>query len=124
MKSNITMPQGLKLYYKQELSLAKESFNKQHYQESWRYLERAYILSKPYPIEHTAVHWKMLKFWIRLKNTKEVLGQIPRLLIGGVKSFVGKVPVGNMGGANVPPLLAMEIPKDLQEIIDSVKSKR
>lgn len=124
MKFNITMPQGLKLYYKQELSLAKESFNKQHYQESWRYLERAYILSKPYPIEHTAVHWKMLKFWIRLKNTKEVLGQIPRLLIGGVKSFVGKVPVGNMGGANVPPLLAMEIPKDLQEIIDSVKSKR
>ena len=123
MKFNTTMPHGLMLYYKQELSLAKESFNKQHYQESWRYLERAYILSKPYPIEHTAVHWKMLKFWIRLKNTKEVLGQIPRLLIGGVKSFVGKVPVGNMGGANVPPLLAMEIPKDLQEIIDSVKSK-
>jgi len=66
----------------------------------------------------------MLKFGIRLKNTKEVLGQIPRLLIGGVKSFVGKVPVGNTGGANVPPLLPMEIPKDLQEIIDSVKSKK
>lgn len=123
MKFNTTMPHGLKLYYKQELSLAKESFNKQHYQESWRYLERAHILSQPYPIEHTAVHWKMLKFGIRLKNMREVLGQIPRLLIGGIKSFVGKVPVGNTGGANVPPLLPMEIPKDLQEIIDSVKSK-
>jgi hypothetical protein len=124
MKFNTTMPQAIKLYYRQELSLAKESFYKQHYQESWRFLERAHILSQPYPNEHTAVHWEMLKFGIRLKNKKEVLGQIPRLLIGGVKSFVGKVPVGNTGGANVPALLPMEIPNDLQKIIDSVKSKK
>lgn len=59
----------------------------------------------------------MLKFGIRIKNAKEILGQIPRLLVGGVKSFVGTIPVGNTGGANVPPLKPMEIPKDLQQII-------
>lgn len=59
----------------------------------------------------------MLKFGIRIKNAKEILGQIPRLLVGGVKSFVGTIPVGNTGGTNVPPLKPMEIPKDLQQII-------
>jgi hypothetical protein len=59
----------------------------------------------------------MLSFGISIKNTKEVLGQIPRLLLGGVKSFVGKIPAGNTGGANVPPLTPMEIPADLQIII-------
>jgi hypothetical protein len=61
----------------------------------------------------------MLQFGIKIKSPKEVFGQIPRLLVGGVKSFVGSIPVGNTGGANVPPLKPMEIPKDLQEIINS-----
>jgi len=59
----------------------------------------------------------MLLFCIKIKNTKEIIGQIPRLLVGGVKSFVGKIPVGNSGGANVPPLQPMEIPEDLLAII-------
>jgi hypothetical protein len=60
----------------------------------------------------------MLLFGIKIKDTREVVGQLPRLLIGGVKSFVGEIPVGNTGGANVPPLKRMEIPADLKKIID------
>ena len=59
----------------------------------------------------------MILFAFRIKNTKEILGQIPRLLVGGVKSFVGEIPVGNTGGANVPPLKSMEIPNDLKQIL-------
>ena len=58
----------------------------------------------------------MLQFGIKIKSSKEIIGQIPRLLVGGVKSFVGHIPVGNTGGANVPPLKTMEIPEDIQEI--------
>jgi hypothetical protein len=47
-----------------------------------------------------------------------VLGQLPRLLVGGVKSFAGQIPVGNTGGANVPPLRPMPVPEELQAIID------
>jgi hypothetical protein len=61
----------------------------------------------------------MLLFGIKTKNTKEVIGQIPRLLVGGVKSFVGNIPLGNTGGANVPPLQPMEIPEDLLIIIQT-----
>ena len=62
----------------------------------------------------------MLKFGIKIKSTKEVFGQFTRLVFGGVKSFVGTVPIGNTGGANVPPLKPMEIPNDLQEILNKI----
>jgi hypothetical protein len=63
----------------------------------------------------------MLLFGIKIKDLKEIIGQIPRLLVGGIKSFVGEIPVGNTGGANVPPLQKMEIPDELQNIINKHK---
>jgi hypothetical protein len=121
MKINTSMPQALKPFYLTELIQANKEFKEKHYQQSWQHLERAHILAQPYAAAHTAVHLKMLYFGIKLKNGKEILGQIPRLLFGGVKSFVGKIPVGNTGGANVPPLLTMQIPEDLLSIINSNK---
>lgn len=118
------MPERLKSFYKSELSAATLAFSKGELQNSWNHLERAHILAQPYPVQHTVVHWKMLQFGIHIKNLREVVGQIPRLLLGGVKSFVGKVPVGNTGGANVPPLRPMEIPADLALIISGVKKLR
>lgn len=117
MKLNTTIPSGLRTHFDKEVELFKEYFTRNHLQQAWRHLERAHILGQSYPVEHTAIHWKMLKFGISIKNWHEVLGQVPRLLVGGVKSFVGKIPVGNTGGANVPPLMPMEIPEDLQEIL-------
>ena len=79
-------------------------------------MERAHIIGQKYPYAHTLVHWKMLQFGFKIKNGKEIFGQIPRLIFGGIKSFVGKIPVGNTGGANVPPLKPFPIEKDLQDI--------
>lgn len=59
----------------------------------------------------------MLEFGFKIKSREEILEQVLRLLVGGVKSFVGNIPVGNTGGANVPPLRPMEIPEDLQELM-------
>lgn len=114
---NTIIPKKLLPYFEKEMEGAKHEFQKGNYQSSWNHLERAHIIGQKYPYEHTYVHWKMLLFGIRIKNSKEVMGQIPRLLVGGVKSFVGKIPVGNTGGANVPPLRPMEIPEDIQEIL-------
>jgi hypothetical protein len=63
----------------------------------------------------------MLLFGIKIKDIKEIIGQIPRLLVGGVKSFVGEIPVGNTGGANVPPLKSMGIPEELKRIMEENK---
>jgi len=117
MKLYWKMPDGLTAHFKSELNNYRENFAKQNLSVAWRHLERAHIIGQPYPVEHTHVHWKMLVFAFKIKNAKEIFGQIPRLLVGGVKSFVGKIPVGNTGGANVPPLQPMEIPEDLKEIM-------
>jgi hypothetical protein len=61
----------------------------------------------------------MLKFGFWQKDTKEVLSQIIRLLVGGWKSFIDHVPLGNTGGANVPPLKSMPIPNDIKNLFNS-----
>lgn len=117
MKLYWTMPESVKAFYRKELQSFTVEFKKGNLQVAWHHLERAHILGQPWPREHSYVHWIMLKFGISIKDTREIFGQIPRLLIGGVKSFVGNIPVGNTGGANVPPLQPMEIPNDLAEIL-------
>jgi hypothetical protein len=118
MNFNTLMPERLKIYYCKELELYREYLNKKELPKAWQQLERAHVLGQSYPFQHTEVHWLMLKFGIRIKSTKEIIGQIPRLLVGGVKSFVGVIPVGNTGGANVPPLKSMPIEKELLDIIE------
>lgn len=115
------MPSALKPYYRQELAAYRTSFLAKDLLQAWRHLERAHIIGQAYPWEHTYAHWLMLKFGFAIKNRKEIIGQVPRLLIGGVKSFVGKIPVGNTGGANVHPLKPMEIPADIRKILEQLR---
>jgi hypothetical protein len=117
MKVFWRMPIGLRKSYTNELRLYHDYLNAGNLQNAWRQLERAHILGQPWAIEHTEIHWIMLRFGFRIKDWHEIAGQIPRLLVGGVKSFVGKIPVGNTGGANVPPLRAMEIPEDIKAMM-------
>jgi len=121
MKIHTTMPDKLKPFFLQELKIADNYFENKDYITSWFHLERAHIIGQPYPYHHTLVHWKMLLFGIKIKDVREIIGQIPRLLVGGVKSFVGEIPIGNTGGANTPPLKSMEIPTDLKLIIEENK---
>lgn len=113
------MPEGLKTHYRQELELYKTKFAERNLPQAWHHLERAHILAQAWPREHSHVHWRMLRFGFYIKSPKEIIGQIPRLLVGGIKSFVGHIPVGNTGGANVPPLQSMKIPGDLARILQS-----
>jgi len=116
MKFNTSIPPSLKPYYEAELSKYKVEYTKGNLEKAWTHLERAHILGQKYPYAHTYVHWKMLQFGFKIKSGKEVLGQIPRLFFRGVKSFVGKIPVGNPGGADVPPLKPFPIDEELRAI--------
>lgn len=121
MKLYTNIPDGLKHYYQQELGFYQIAIGKEDYPLAWKHLENAHILGQAYPKEHTKVHWLMLKFGFRIKNTREIVGQIPRLIFGGVKSFVGTIPLGNTGGANVPALKPMEIPEQFKQILNKYK---
>lgn len=115
------MPFSIKVHYKKELQNAQFYFDNGDLRASWNSLERSHILGQPFGIEHTYTHWLMLQFGLKTKNTREILGQLPRLIFGGVKSFVGVIPKGNTGGANVHPLKPMPIPLDLKMILNKNK---
>lgn len=116
MKFYTSIPQKLNSYFELELEKYRQEFKNGNFTLAWNHLERAHIIGQKYPFEHSYVHWKMLQFGIHIKSAKEIFGQIPRLIFGGVKSFVGKIPVGNPGGSNVPPLKPFPINPELQEI--------
>jgi len=116
MKFYTSIPKRLKPYFESELANYQNEYARGNLKNAWNHLERAHIIGQKYPIAHTFVHWKMLQFGFKIKSGKEILGQIPRLVFGGVKSFVGKVPLGNPGGSNVPPLKPFPIEKELQDI--------
>ncbi len=122
MKLNTFIPKGLRGFYLTELNLYRSSMHNGNLSLAWHHLERSHILGQSYPIEHTYTHWLMLKFGFRQRNVKEVIGQVIRLLVGGWKSFIDHVPVGNKGGANVPPLKRMEIPNDLKTVLVQYRS--
>lgn len=115
------MPESLKPYYDTELVDYKNAYTAGNLAEAWRHLERAHIIGQRYPYQHSFVHFKMLQFGIHIKSMREVLGQIPRLLVGGVKSFVGKIPVGNPGGADVPPMKPFPIEEEFKEIFRNAR---
>lgn len=116
MKLYTSIPKELKPYFETELEKYRVENIAGNLKNAWNHLERAHIIGQKYPCEHTLVHWKMLQFGFKIKSKKEIFGQILRLIFGGVKSFVGKIPIGNSGGANVPPLKSYPIDKELQDI--------
>ena len=115
----LRMPAAIKVRYKVELRDHYKFLQRNDFMNSWNSLERSHILGQSYPLEHTWSHLLMLRFGFKVRNVKEVQGQIPRLLVAGIKSFVGVIPVGNTGGVNVPPLRSMEIPQDLHAILNN-----
>lgn len=117
MKFNTKISEVLRPHYQKELQSYQKELQAGNLQRAWQHLERAHIIGQSFPYEHSYVHWKMLQFGFMIKSGKEIIGQIPRLLIGGVKSFVGKVPIGNTGGANIPPLKPLPIDPELEQLL-------
>lgn len=84
---------------------------------AWRALERAHILSQPMLGQHMGIHWLMLRYAIRLRDVREILGQIMRLVLAPAGALAGRIPAGNTGRSNVSAFAPMPIPDDLLAII-------
>jgi hypothetical protein len=87
-------------------------------------LERAHILGQRSTVQHVRVHMAMLLWGLRNRKAHEVLGQLTRVIGAVTKTWIGLVPQGNTGGANVSPFKPMAIPDDLAELIDVARSPR
>ena len=67
---------------------------------------------RPIRVQHVRVHAEMLLWGIRQRSAREVLGQAVRIIGAATKTFVGLVPHGNTGGANVSAFRRMPIAPD------------
>jgi hypothetical protein len=81
------------------------------------HLERAHVLGQASTREHVRVHWRMLLWALRHRDARESFGQVYRLVGAATKTFIGLVPTGNTGGANVSPVKPMPIDPELAAII-------
>jgi Protein of unknown function (DUF3703) len=83
----------------------------------WLALERAHILSQPWPWPHTVVHWRMLRLALAQRDRREAIGQVVRLLVAAPGSATGRYPAGNTGRAAVGLLHPMPVPDELATIL-------
>jgi hypothetical protein len=107
----------LRQAYDAEMTAATNLYNVGNFQLAFFHLERAHILGQSFPIEHARTHWWMLKVGWRGRDFVEITGQLPRIL-GALLFSRMWVPIGNTGGARVPPFQSMPIPEDLQRLLD------
>jgi hypothetical protein len=101
-----------------EFRAATALFQAQRYGEAFRHFERAHVLGQRYVRPHTRAHWWMLRVAWRRRDSRELVGQIARLLVAPAASALGVLPLGNTGGANVPATKPMPIPAELQTLLD------
>lgn len=122
MLSRLKAPKKLRLIIDENIAQSKNLFKLNDLQNSWHYLERAHVLGQSFAVEHCMVHWHMLKRAIINKDKLETKGQVLRLLVGGFLSLIGKIPIGNTGGSNIPATKSLHVPNDLQIILDKHKT--
>lgn len=115
------MTPTLRKFFDTEMSKAMQLIENNSLEEAFYHLERAHILGQKYVIPHIKTHFWMLKVGLMKKSPSEIFGQIIRIIFGALGSFIGIVPVGNTGGANVNMFSPMQIPKDLESIINASK---
>jgi len=90
-------------------------------EHGFSHLERAHILGQASTREHVRVHWRMLAWALRRRDAREFFGQVFRLTGAASMTFIGMVPTGNSGGANVSPFQPMPIDPELAAVIDRAR---
>jgi hypothetical protein len=85
---------------------------------AWARLERAHILGQRSTRAHVLAHVEMLRFAWVCKNSREIVGQLVRIIGASLLSRIW-VPEGNTGGSNVSAFRSMALPQDLQQLFDA-----
>ncbi len=79
----------------------------------WHHLERAHIVSQPFPWLHTRNHVAMLNLALRQHDRREALGQIVRIIVAAPGSLTGRYPDGNTGRVAAGLMTPMPVPPDI-----------
>jgi len=112
------MHEALRAAFENEMREAAERLRAGDDVAAFGHYERAHVLGQMFVVPHVRSHLGMLRVGWRRRDLREVVGQLVRLPGAVVGSAIGVVPVGNTGGANVNAFSPMEIPDDLQRLLE------
>lgn len=121
-RNRLTFGNRIRAYVEIELNAAQAAERAGDATSAFLHLERAHVLGQRSTVQHVRVHLRMLAWGLRHHNSREIIGQITRLIGAATKTWVGLVPQGNTGGANVSAFKSMPIPDDLADLIDVARS--
>jgi len=107
-----------KLAFVAELSQARGLLAEGQREAAFVHLERAHVLGQLEVLPHVQVHWLMFNVEVSRRRTWAALGQLLRMLLGGLGSAVGLVPLGNTGGSDISMFKRLPIAPDLQDLVD------
>lgn len=88
---------------------------------SFHHLERAHVLGQTSTVEHVRVHVRMLRWGVRYRRPREILGQVQRVIGAAIATPLRLIPHGNTGGSNVHPFRSMPVPPDLAGVIAAAR---
>lgn len=109
---------GLKQAITVEYRAQAEALQRGNLDEAWLHLERAHILAQTRFLPHLVSHGKMFALAVRMRDGREAAGQILRLVLAPLGNLTGRLPVGNTGRSTVSAFALMDIPPDLQAVLD------
>jgi len=111
------MNTSLRLAIDESFLQAKNTLSEKTPAEAFPWLERAHILSQRLPVLHAQSHWLMLRAGWQLRDFREVLSQIPRIMAALLFSKIW-VPLGNTGRARVSAFARMPPSQELQRLLE------
>jgi Protein of unknown function (DUF3703) len=104
--------------FRRELTASEKSLDAK---TKFAHLERAHVLGQTSTVLHLIAHARMAEWAIRERDAREFVGQFVRILGAAVATPLGRVPIGNTGGANVSPFKPMPIADDLAAELESAR---
>ena len=111
----------IRSYVERELSQAQQRDAQGDHAAAFVHLERAHILGQASTREHVRTHVHMLLWGVRQRKSREVAGQVLRIVGAATKTAFGFVPEGNTGGANISAFKRLPIPDDLARLIAAAR---
>jgi hypothetical protein len=122
--NRLTFGHRIRAYVDLELNAAEAAERAGDPSTAFHHLERAHVLGQRSTVQHVRIHMRMLMWGMRHHNPGEVAGQVTRLIGAATKTWLGLIPQGNTGGANVSAFKPLPIPDDLADLIDVARSPR
>ncbi len=81
-------------------------------------LERAHVLGQRDFVPHLRVHLRMLRVAWDMGDSREVRGQLVRIVLTPIGHLTGRLPLGNTGAWNVSAFAPMPGSPELARLLD------